>query len=139
MYSFKLNEDTEYSYEVEDFLLRVIFQNLYNYGSMTSYCDADADCDECMKCPTNGYAGFARSVRATCEELFDNCIWNDEPFDCCKYFQPLNTSYGNCYLLNSIQVEKYQQHWLNLELGVETGRGILQIDTSHPTSVRIHI
>lgn len=100
----KQEEDWEYNYDVEDFMLRVIFHNLYNYGSITSYCDPFKDCTDCIKCPSKGYPEFANIVRAKCSQLFSQCIWNDIPFDCCTYLKPLNTSYGKCFLLNSIQV-----------------------------------
>lgn len=57
-----MNEDTEYNYDVEDFMLRVIFHNLYNYGSISSYCQPYVSCDDCIKCPKNGYQTFARKV-----------------------------------------------------------------------------
>lgn len=100
----KEDEDWEYNYDVEDFMLRVIFHNLYNYGSITSYCDPFKDCTDCIKCPSKGYPEFANIVRAKCSQLFSNCVWNGVPFDCCTYLKPLNTSYGKCFLLNSIQV-----------------------------------
>lgn len=56
------NED-DYSYDVEDFLLRIIFHNLYNFGSIVSYCQPYVDCTtECTKCPENGYEQIAAKV-----------------------------------------------------------------------------
>jgi acid-sensing ion channel, other len=58
----KLDEDTEYNYDVEDFLLRVIFHNLYNYGSITSYCTPYRTCDDCIRCPLDNYQEYADKV-----------------------------------------------------------------------------
>lgn len=103
----KTSEDMEYNYDVEDFMLRVIFQNLYNYGSIMSYCAPYKDCDDCIKCPVSNYNRFAARVRATCSQLLEECSWNGKKFDCCQYFKPIQTSMGSCYLMNSIQlVEK---------------------------------
>lgn len=103
----KTSEDMEYNYDVEDFMLRVIFQNLYNYGSIMSYCAPYKDCDDCIKCPVSNYNRFAAKVRANCSQLLEECSWNGKKFDCCQYFKPIQTSMGSCYLMNSVQlVEK---------------------------------
>ncbi|XP_035780460.1 uncharacterized protein LOC118460341 [Anopheles albimanus] len=99
----RVREDMEYSYDVEDFMLRIVFQNLYNKGTFASYCNRDEPCEECVPCPYGGYERFAALVRANCSELFDECRWNGEPFDCCHYFRPIQTTVGLCFLLNSIQ------------------------------------
>lgn len=57
------DDDNDYSYDVEDFLLRIIFHNLYNFGSIVSYCQPYVDCTtECTKCPENNYEQFAKKV-----------------------------------------------------------------------------
>lgn len=56
------DDEDDYSYDVEDFLLRIIFHNLYNFGSVVSYCQPYLDCDDCTKCPDNNYEEFARRV-----------------------------------------------------------------------------
>lgn len=103
---FKTNEDMEYNYDVEDFMLRIIFHNLYNYGSIMSYCAPYTDCDDCIKCPESNYNRYAARVRAACNELLKECSWNGVKFDCCQYFKVIQTSMGSCYLLNSIQLAK---------------------------------
>lgn len=60
--SLRANEDEEYNYDVEDFLLRLIFNNLYSFGSYVSYCLPYKDCDTCTKCPDVGYKTFADKV-----------------------------------------------------------------------------
>lgn len=57
------DDENDYSYDVEDFLLRIIFHNLYNFGSIVSYCQPYVDCtDDCTKCPENHYEEFAQKV-----------------------------------------------------------------------------
>lgn len=57
------DDEDDYSYDVEDFLLRIIFHNLYNFGSIISYCQPYQDCtDDCTKCPENNYEELARRV-----------------------------------------------------------------------------
>uniref|UniRef100_A0A182K920 Sodium channel protein Nach n=1 Tax=Anopheles christyi TaxID=43041 RepID=A0A182K920_9DIPT len=102
------NDAIEFNYDVEDFMMRVIFHNLYNEGAITNFCTMYEECDDCMKCPKDGYNRAAAMVRANCSELFHECRWNEKPFDCCRYFLPIETTVGSCYLLNSVQtVENY--------------------------------
>lgn len=128
----------EYNYDVEDYLTRVIFHNLYNYGSMSSYCAPYEDCDDCIKCPLDGYQALADRVRANCSQLFDECAWNGQIFDCCHFFKPLRTSVGTCYLLNSIQVvQKNGPNWLDMKVGRRHGSGHLQLSIKKSNALYI--
>lgn len=137
---FKLPDgsDVDYNYDVEDFLMRVVFHNLYNYGSMTSYCAPYEDCDDCIKCPASGYQAFADRVRANCSRLFGECHWNGKPFDCCRYFKPVRTTLGICYLLNSLQSEvKNGPNWLEMIVGMKQGNGNLQLTVTKSSALYI--
>lgn len=59
----------DYNYDVEEFLLRVIYHNLYNSGAFVQYCKPYADCTDCIKCPMSGYRGYAKIVRALCTKF----------------------------------------------------------------------
>ncbi|XP_058450698.1 sodium channel protein Nach [Malaya genurostris] len=135
----KTDEDMEYNYDVEDFMLRIVYHNLYNYGSIMSYCVPYKNCDGCMRCPEEGYNIFAAKVRANCHELFKACTWNGQQFDCCKYFHSIQTTMGSCYLLNSIQlVEKGGPQWFNMEVGRSThSSGELLLNFSKASSAYI--
>jgi acid-sensing ion channel, other len=131
-------ESIEYNYDVEDFMTRVVFHNLYNYGSMWSYCKPYEDCEDCIKCPKSGYQKFADHVRANCSYMFEECAWNGVKFDCCHYFKPVRTSVGTCYLLNSIQtVKKNGPNWLDMKVGRRHGRGNLQISVRKSNALYI--
>lgn len=67
-YSFKLDENTEYNYDVEDFILRMIFPNLYNHGPAIQYCEPYINCTKtmnCISCPVTGYRDIAKKVNKT--------------------------------------------------------------------------
>ena len=131
-------ESMEYNYDVEDFLMRVIFHNLYNYGSMSSYCAPYADDLTSIQCPKSGYQGFADKVRTNCSKLFSECLWNEKPFDCCHYFKPLKTTLGKCFLLNSIQtVARGGKNWLNMKVGFKEGNGHLQLRVTKSSALYI--
>uniref|UniRef100_A0A182WP59 Sodium channel protein Nach n=1 Tax=Anopheles minimus TaxID=112268 RepID=A0A182WP59_9DIPT len=122
----KQNDDVEYNYDVEDFMLRIIFHNLYNVGAISSYCEMYEDCEDCMKCPKDEYRRAAATIRANCTELFHECRWNEKPFDCCRYFKPIETTVGLCFLLNSAQtVDRNSEYWLPLEMDSENPDGDL--------------
>lgn len=133
-------KEDKYNYDVEDFLMRVIFHNLYNYGSMSSYCTPYIDCDDdCVKCPMRGYQKFADRVRANCSRLFVHCEWNEKPFDCCSYFLPVRTTLGTCYLINSVQAvdKKNTSHWLEMTVGMRQGNGHLNVTVTKSSALYI--
>lgn len=137
----KLSKDEKadlYNYDVEDFLMRVIFHNLYNFGSMNSYCTPYINCKDCLQCPARGYQKFADRVRVNCSKLFVECKWNEKPFDCCQYFHPVRTTLGTCYLINSIQkVKKYSDHWLDMRSSMRQGNGHLQLVVAKSSALYI--
>uniref|UniRef100_A0A182T183 Uncharacterized protein n=1 Tax=Anopheles maculatus TaxID=74869 RepID=A0A182T183_9DIPT len=96
------------------------------------------DCEECMKCPKTGYKRAAAVIRANCSEIFDECRWNERPFDCCRYFKPIDTTIGLCFLLNSVHtVEKHGPHWLPLEMDSENPDGDLFLVYNRAVSTHI--
>ena len=44
------------------------------------------------------------NFRVKCNDLVQKCSWNDEEFECCKSFLPLETENGICYSINSALV-----------------------------------
>lgn len=56
-------------------------------------------------CPLSNYSYYAQLVRSSCPEILKNCSYNDKEFDCCEYFQPIETDLGPCYIINSIQTK----------------------------------
>jgi amiloride-sensitive sodium channel len=134
-------KEENYNYDVEDFLMRVIFHNLYNYGSMSSYCTPYVDCkDDCVKCPMKGYQAFADRVRANCSRLFVHCEWNDKPFPCCQYFLPVRTTLGTCFLINSLQAtdKNHPTNWLkDMNVGMRIGNGHLNITVTKSSALYV--
>lgn len=64
------------------------------------------DCKSKCFCFFPDFFHYECKVRQPCSSLIINCTWNDVPFDCCRYFLPIQTTLGKCYLLNSIQITK---------------------------------
>ena len=127
-----------YNYDIEDFLMRVIFHNLYNFGSMGSYCKPYIGKDDELQCPMKSYQKYADRVRANCTSLFVNCAWNEISFPCCEFFQPVRTTLGTCYLLNSIQaVTKNSKKWLDMTLSLRLGTGHLNLTVTKSSALYI--
>ena len=128
----------EYNDDVEDYLTSVIFNNVNGFGSMSSFCTPHEDCDDCIKCPHDGYQAIADRVIANCSQLFEECAWNGQIFDCCRFFKPLRTSVGTCFLLNSIQiVQKSGPNWLDMKVGMRHGSGHLQLSMKKANSIYV--
>lgn len=59
-------------------------------------------CEQCgteLKCPN--ITEIVSKFRVKCNDLVQKCSWNDEDFECCKSFMPLETESGICYTMNS--------------------------------------
>ncbi|XP_050351260.1 sodium channel protein Nach-like [Nymphalis io] len=58
------------------------------------------------RCPLSNYSYYAQLIRSSCHEILKNCSYNDKEFNCCEYFQPIETDIGVCYIINSIQTKR---------------------------------
>lgn len=88
-----------------------------------------ADGEEEIFCIRTNFSSYANMIRSGCKSWYnflllswlqttlnysvfmnadtiDSCKWNGSPFDCCKFFAPMQTELGLCYALNSMQVDK---------------------------------
>ncbi|KAJ2949042.1 hypothetical protein O0L34_g5984 [Tuta absoluta] len=87
-----------------DFNMEEVLKELAYFKGITYYtsefCGYENPLEGCIKSNISYYAAL---VRSPCEETISNCSWNDEPFDCCKYFIPMDTELGTCYAINTIQ------------------------------------
>ncbi|XP_058059902.1 pickpocket protein 28 [Anopheles bellator] len=77
-------------------------------------------------CFSDNFTAYAQMVRSSCEETLENCSWNGKPFECCRYFHPLETELGLCYAVNSLQTAAAGVR-LNMASNKHTGPGRLTI------------
>lgn len=77
---------------IDDFLTEISF--------FTGACYTCELCDTDVKCPNN-FTDILSKFRASCPNFVKNCSWNNEEFDCCEGFLPLETETGICYSINS--------------------------------------
>lgn len=88
-----------------DFTLEEVLSEItYFRGEAYHTINECFDLPDTEKCIRTNFAHYAQMVRSNCSATVANCRWNGLPFDCCTYFQPMETELGICYALNSIQI-----------------------------------
>ncbi|KOB65998.1 putative pickpocket 13, partial [Operophtera brumata] len=48
-------------------------------------------------CPTSNFRYYAELVRSDCDQMVKNCSYNDKEFNCCEYFQTIDTDLGKIH------------------------------------------
>ncbi|XP_021933418.1 sodium channel protein Nach-like isoform X2 [Zootermopsis nevadensis] len=88
-------------------------------------------------CPRTNLFDVVQSVRSPCKDIFRNCQWNGNEFDCCKYFLPLQTEMGPCYALNNIHTQNSSKSEVLLDMmsNRTTGPGKLLLELALNTKV----
>ncbi|XP_030376327.1 pickpocket protein 28 [Scaptodrosophila lebanonensis] len=120
----------EYNYEVESHMEFILFPYLYHEGAIRSSCEHYETCEQCAKCQKKNYRDFLTRFGANCSDMFIECTLAGSTFDCCKYFLPLTTPYGRCFLLNSLQNnQRNSKHWLPTMLDPGSQKAIMQLLT----------
>nr|XP_026492257.1 sodium channel protein Nach [Vanessa tameamea] len=107
--------------DLEDVLKDVAYFRGVAY-SLLAVCYAKNNYDP--RCPLSNYSYYAQLIRSSCPEILKNCSYNDNEFDCCEYFQPIETDMGVCYIINSIQTKNPKKYpMIN---NIKQKRGVLK-------------
>ncbi|KAI8121738.1 pickpocket protein 19 [Lucilia cuprina] len=124
----------DYSYEIENFISFLVYPYIYREGNIKSWCKVKC----CTECPKDNLRDLYHRFKTNCSDFFQYCEFSLKPFDCCKYFLPLVTPHGNCFMLNSLLNNKRgSPTWFNNELDPMTDTAKLKIVTKMPTQVSI--
>ncbi|XP_055847981.1 pickpocket protein 19, partial [Episyrphus balteatus] len=117
---------TNRSSQIDDYLAEVLF-----------FRGTCASCSECenIDCPTD-FHKLLEIFRTNCSDLFDECSWHSNDFDCCSEFLPINTEYGLCYSFNSNHAREERKP--KFYASRITGPGNLQFFVSRDVQVHIH-
>ncbi|XP_068152695.1 pickpocket protein 19 [Drosophila tropicalis] len=133
------DENGEYNYDVETYISLMFFPYQYHEGTIKSHCYPYEKCDECSKCPRNDYRKMVLMFGANCTDMFIECKLSNKIFDCCKYFLPLITPFGRCFMLNSLQNNRRNsEHWLPMILDPATQIAKMQLLTHRPMQITLH-
>ncbi|CAG9815204.1 unnamed protein product [Phaedon cochleariae] len=80
------------------------------------------------QCLLQNLSFFSDKVRRPCNSIFQKCAWQNEEFDCCKYFRPMNTELGKCFGINSMQtIERFPPKY-KMVSNKNTGPGSLYME-----------
>ncbi|XP_317530.4 sodium channel protein Nach [Anopheles gambiae] len=114
--------------EDHDFAMEEVLNEIgYFRGESYHTVNECAGEDMAENCFFDNFTAYAELVRSTCMETLEDCYWNDKPFDCCRYFQPMETELGLCYAVNSLQTSAKVPIKLNMISNKHTGPGKLTI------------
>ncbi|XP_049303037.1 pickpocket protein 19 [Bactrocera dorsalis] len=111
----KLSYPEEYDYDVEIYVLKLLFPHEYNTGNARAHCFDKEGTD--AECPHTHYRELTEKLHENCSNVLVECSLGHKAFNCCHYFVPLLTPYGYCYLLNSRQNNHPDsKHWFPSEV-----------------------
>lgn len=111
-----------HDFNLEEMLKEIAFYKGLNYYLLQT-CGTDRSNPNCPNGNFSYYANLVRiflfkkaiyqcysilKVRSSCDDIMDNCTWMKQPFDCCKEFKFIQTELGPCYIINSVQIQKYE-------------------------------
>ncbi|XP_036324819.1 pickpocket protein 19 [Rhagoletis pomonella] len=91
----------DYEYDIEIFVLKLLFPHEYNSGNAKAHCYEKEGTD--TECPHAGYRELIGMLHQNCSYVLLECSLGGKAFNCCHYFVPFQTPYGICFLLNSLQ------------------------------------
>ncbi|KAM7360671.1 pickpocket 15 [Cochliomyia hominivorax] len=127
-------DPNDYSYEIENFVSFLVYPYIYREGNIKSWCKPNSE----YKCPTTGLRGLYHRFKTNCSDFFQYCEFSSKSFDCCKFFLPLITPHGNCFMLNSLLNNKRgSTTWFNNLVDPMTDIATLKIVTKMPTQISI--
>ncbi|KAH8382451.1 hypothetical protein KR009_003602, partial [Drosophila setifemur] len=131
--------DGDYNYEVETNVAYILFPHQYHEGTIKGHCiPAEGDCPGCAECPSSNFRQILNWYGTNCSDMFVECRLSNKEFDCCKYFLPLITPFGRCFMLNSLQNNhRGSPHWLPTELDPAHQTATMQLITRLPVQVNL--
>ncbi|XP_058448784.1 sodium channel protein Nach-like isoform X2 [Malaya genurostris] len=116
-----------------DYKLDNIISDIAFYGGTCFSCE---DCIENrLKCPEL-FAPIVEKYRLDCSKLISDCFWLNEPFDCCQFFLPLQTEFGECFSINSQNSRTVRM--TRLVNNRQTGPGVLRFKVKEDLQIFLH-
>ncbi|XP_072949205.1 uncharacterized protein [Epargyreus clarus] len=121
-----------------DLSMDEVLKELTYYKGVTYYsslfCGGENPMSECFQSNLTFYANL---IRSSCHEILQNCSWNDKIFDCCKYFRPMDTELGSCYVVNSIQGRERNPPRIQMVSNRTLGPGMIKFSVLVPSKVYV--
>ncbi|XP_031330649.1 sodium channel protein Nach [Photinus pyralis] len=118
-----------HDYNLDEMIAELVFfRGLAHY--VLQLC-SDTPHPDCFR---YNYSFYETLVRQPCSTLFRKCKWNQEEFDCCKYFSKIETELGTCYAINSLQAKEKKPR-IKMISNRRTGPGTFHLQLSGITDV----
>ncbi|XP_036329636.1 sodium channel protein Nach-like [Rhagoletis pomonella] len=114
----------DHDFTLEEVLSEISFFRGESYH-MVHECGGEEPVENCFY---SNFSYYAQLVRSSCQDSIQNCMWHDKAFECCKYFQRMETELGICYAINSLQAGKNDGPKLNMYSNRYTGPGSLKME-----------
>ncbi|XP_037903312.1 sodium channel protein Nach [Hermetia illucens] len=114
----------DHDFSLEEVLSEIAYFRGESYHTVHE-CGGNDPAENCIQ---GNFSQFAKMVRSECKDTISECFWNDKPFDCCKYFQIMETELGICYALNSIQAKNGNGPKFNMYSDKYTGPASLRME-----------
>lgn len=89
----------DHDFTLEEVLSEIAFFRGESYHTVHE-CSGEESTAACFY---SNFSYYAQLVRSSCVDSIHSCEWNDKPFECCNYFQRMETELGICYAINSMQ------------------------------------
>ncbi|XP_045483966.1 pickpocket protein 19-like [Pieris rapae] len=121
-----------------DFNIEEVLKELSYYKGVayytTEFCKMENPLPECFQ---DNITHYVNQVRGDCNSIISFCTWNGQPFECCKYFRPMDTELGICFAINSIQGREKRPPKLELVNNRTTGPGAMTFNVHLPGKVYV--
>ncbi|KAJ0176656.1 hypothetical protein K1T71_007835 [Dendrolimus kikuchii] len=95
---------SKHAFDLDDFVKDIVYFRGMSYNLVEKCHQNKNPHPECHK--VLNFTFFVELVRSKCPEMIKNCSYNDKPFECCDYFQAIETDMGMCFIMNSIQLKR---------------------------------
>lgn len=117
-----------HGYDIETIIKDYVFFD-GSYHNILENCGFNSfSTDVNVACFKPNFMDFSKKIRSSCKEIFKSCKWNKKRFNCCKYFLEIDTEFGVCYAINSIQTRKESSQHLKMISNLKTGVGTLYLE-----------
>ncbi|XP_038210041.1 sodium channel protein Nach-like [Zerene cesonia] len=121
----------DHDFNIEEVLKELAFYKGVAYYT-SEFCNAENALSECF---ADNITYYVNLIRSNCNEIISNCSWNGISFDCCKYFRPMDTEFGVCFAINTIQGRERHPPRLELVSNRTTGPGAMMFNVLVPGRV----
>ncbi|KAF6200687.1 hypothetical protein GE061_005131 [Apolygus lucorum] len=119
-----------------DMNINMFVRQIAYYDGTCATCSSQ--CKDLLNC--SGDLGYiTKMTRSPCSYLITNCSWNGQPFDCCSYFLPLQTEFGECFSINSANTVPPQQKTPKLHYSLNKTMGPVKLEFSTKEKLNLYL